>query len=226
MRQILVYILFSFSLLLSCSQQQNNEQSTDTETEDPKANSTGSTSKKTIIFFGNSITAGYGLEMNQAFPALIQEKIDSLGLPYQVVNAGLSGETTASGNSRVEWVLQNDVDIFVLELGGNDGLRGISTEETRKNLLEIIEKVRAENPDVKVVIAGMQIPPNMGEEYTSKFRKIFPAVAEQKNTKLIPFLLKDVGGIQELNQPDGIHPTAEGHKIVAENVWETLQPML
>ncbi len=226
MRQIIFSIFLLVGLLSSCgSEQQKNNSSSINETagsEGPTADS----SKKTILFFGNSLTAGYGLEMNEAFPALIQDKIDSLDLPYRVVNAGLSGETTASGNSRVEWVLQNEVDIFILELGGNDGLRGISTEETRKNLISIIEKVRQENPEVQIILAGMQIPPNMGEDYASKFRKVFPEVAEEKNTALIPFLLKDVGGMPELNQSDGIHPTAEGHKIVAETVWQVLKPLL
>ncbi len=220
---ILPILLIATQLLLGCQGQPKQEDQK--EKEAPVA-ATTEEDTKTILFFGNSLTAGYGLDISEAFPALIQERIDSLGLPYTVVNAGLSGETTASGSSRVEWVLRDPVDIFVLELGGNDGLRGISTEETRKNLIEIIEKVRGTNPDVKIILAGMQIPPNMGEEYTSRFKVIFPELAEQKNTALIPFLLKNVGGIPDLNLPDGIHPTAEGHKIVAENIWEVLQPLL
>lgn len=226
MRQIIFSIFLLVGLLSSCGSEQQKNNSSPSNGTSGSEEPTSDTSKKTILFFGNSLTAGYGLEMNEAFPALIQDKIDSLGLPYQVVNAGLSGETTASGNSRVEWVLQNEVDIFILELGGNDGLRGISTEETRKNLISIIEKVRQENPEVQIILAGMQIPPNMGEDYASKFRKVFPEVAEEKNTALIPFLLKDVGGIPDLNQSDGIHPTAEGHKIVAETVWQVLKPLL
>lgn len=182
--------------------------------------------KGVILFFGNSLTAGYGLEPEEAFPALIQDKVDSLGLDYEVVNAGLSGETTASGKNRVEWVLNQDVDIFVLELGANDGLRGIPLEETRGNLQEIIDIVKEKNPEAEIVLAGMQIPPNMGAEYTSEFRNIFPQLAEKNNVKLIPFLLEDVAGIPELNQGDGIHPTAEGYKIVAENVWSILKPEL
>ncbi|MEQ8712607.1 MAG: arylesterase [Cyclobacteriaceae bacterium] len=220
---ILPILLIAIQLLLGCQGQPKQEDQK--EKEAPVA-ATTEEDTKTILFFGNSLTAGYGLDISEAFPALIQERIDSLGLPYTVINAGLSGETTASGSSRVEWVLRDPVDIFVLELGGNDGLRGISTEETRKNLIEIIEKVRATNPEVKIILAGMQIPPNMGEEYTSRFKVIFPELAEQKNTALIPFLLKNVGGIPDLNLPDGIHPTAEGHKIVAENIWEVLQPLL
>lgn len=179
--------------------------------------------KGVILFFGNSLTAGYGLEPNEAFPALIQNKIDSLDLNYEVVNAGLSGETTASGKNRVEWVLNQDVDVFVLELGANDGLRGIPLEETRKNLQEIIDIVREKNPEAEIILAGMQIPPNMGPEYTSEFRNIFPELAKENDLLLIPFLLEDVAGIPELNQGDGIHPTVEGQRIVANNVWNILK---
>ncbi|MGB7843912.1 MAG: arylesterase [Salinimicrobium sp.] len=182
--------------------------------------------KKVILFFGNSLTAGMGLDQNEGFPAVIQEKIDSLGMEYIVVNAGLSGETTASGSNRVDWVLNQEVDIFVLELGANDGLRGIPLEETRKNLQKIIDVVREKNPDVKIVLAGMQIPPNLGPEYTSDFKRIFPELVEKNNIEFIPFLLEGVAGRPELNQEDGIHPTAEGQEIVAKNVWEVLKPIL
>lgn len=182
--------------------------------------------KDTILFFGDSITAGYGIDLNQAFPALIQEKIDSLGLSYDVVNAGLSGETSAGGLRRVDWVMQQEVDIFVLELGGNDGLRGIDPESTKENLTGIIEKVRAADPDVKILLTGMEAPPNLGQAYTSQFRQVFSDVARQKNVNFLPFILEGVAGNPELNLPDGIHPTAEGHKILAENVWGSLRPML
>ena len=142
------------------------------------------------------------------------------------MNAGLSGETTASGKNRIDWVFKQEVEIFVLELGANDGLRGIPLEETRKNLQEIIDFVRSENPDTRIILAGMQIPPNMGPEYTSEFKEIFPDLSEKNEVELIPFLLKGVAGRPELNQDDGIHPTAEGQKIVAQNVWETLEPLL
>lgn len=182
--------------------------------------------KKVIVFFGNSITAGYRLDLSEAFPARIGEIIDSLNLNYRVVNAGLSGETTSSGNSRVEWVLKNQVDIFVLELGANDGLRGIKTEETEKNLRGIIDKVKAKYPEAQIVLAGMQIPPNMGQEYSKDFKEIFPDLAKAYNIPLIPFILDGVAGIPELNLDDGIHPTPEGHKILAENVWAILKPLL
>lgn len=183
-------------------------------------------STKTILFFGNSLTAGYGLELTEAFPALVQKKIDSLKLPYTVINAGVSGETSAGGNSRIDWVLRQTVDVFILELGGNDGLRGIPVAETRRNLQSIIDKVRSKYPQAKIVLAGMQIPPNMGQQYTSAFRDVFPELSKKNKIPLIPFLLEGVGGEARLNLPDGIHPTAEGHAILADNVWKVLQPLL
>lgn len=182
--------------------------------------------KKTIVFFGNSLTAGYGLSPEQAFPALIQKKIDSLDLPYTVVNAGVSGETSSGGLTRIDWILQQQVDIFILELGANDGLRGTQLSETKKNLQDIIDKVKAKNPQVKLLLAGMQVPPNMGQKYSTEFREMFPELATKNTVALIPFLLEGVGGETKLNQQDGIHPTAEGHRIVAENVWKELQKLL
>ncbi len=179
---------------------------------------------KTILFFGDSLTAGLGLDPNQAFPALIGRRLDSLGYSYRIINAGLSGETTASGRNRLEWVLRQPVDIFVLELGANDGLRGIPLQETRQNLEAMVREVRETYPGVQIVLAGMQLPPNMGPEYTRSFRQIFPELAEKHDLLLIPFLLEGVGGVPELNQEDGIHPTEEGHRIVAENVWDILGP--
>ncbi len=182
--------------------------------------------RKLIVFFGNSLTAGYGLEEDESFPVRIQERIDSLDLPYQVVNAGLSGETTASGLNRLDWVLKNAPDVFVLELGGNDGLRGLDLQTTRDNLESMILKVREDFPEATIVLAGMQIPPNMGAKYAKDFQQIYPELAEEHDIILIPFLLEGVGGEPELNLPDGIHPTAEGQKIVAENVWQVLRPVL
>lgn len=181
---------------------------------------------KHIVFFGNSLSAGYGLDPTEAFPAVIQEKIDSLKLPYKVVNAGLSGETTAGGKGRIDWLLQQPVDIFVLELGGNDGLRGIPVSETGKNLQEIIDRVKAKYPQAKIILAGMQVPPNMGSKYAGEFRAVFKSLADKNNIPLIPFLLEGVGGNPELNQADGIHPTAKGARIVADNVWQVLKGML
>ncbi len=183
-------------------------------------------SNKVILFFGDSLTAGYGLELEEAFPALIQNRLDSLGLDYTVINSGLSGETTSGGRNRLDWVLNQKVDVFILELGANDGLRGIPLSETRSNLQAMIDLVREKNADIQIVLAGMQIPPNMGPEYTAEFRKIFPELAEENQIALIPFLLEDVAGISELNLEDGIHPTAEGHKIVQENVWAVLRTVI
>jgi len=182
--------------------------------------------RKNIIFFGNSITAGYGVDPSKAFPALIQAKLDSLNLPYRVVNAGLSGETSAGGNSRIDWILHQPVYIFVLELGGNDGLRGISLSETSKNLQQIIDKVKLKYPSSKIILAGMQIPPNLGQSYTTQFRYLFQHLADTDKIYLVPFLLEGVGGVASLNQQDGIHPNVQGHKIVAENIWKVLQPLL
>jgi acyl-CoA thioesterase-1 len=189
-------------------------------------NANKKTNNNIIMFFGDSLTAGYGLDTEEAFPAVIQQIVDSLNLNYTIVNAGLSGETTASGRNRLDWVLNQKADVFILELGANDGLRGIPLNETRQNLQAIVDSVREKNPDTVIILAGMQIPPNMGQEYTAEFRKIFPELAAKNETLLIPFLLDNVAGIPELNQEDGIHPTIEGQKIVATNVWEVLKPIL
>lgn len=186
----------------------------------------GAAETKTMLFFGDSLTAGYGLDPDEAFPALIQRKLDASGRAWRVVNAGLSGETTAGGLRRLDWILRQPVDIFVIELGGNDGLRGIDPQTSRTNLETMIKRIRARYPDVKVVLAGMQMPTNMGPEYTREFAAMYPALAQKLPITLIPFLLEGVGGVPELNLPDGIHPTAEGHKIVAETVWRVLQPLL
>lgn len=226
MRILPVFCVLLLSLFfISCGE--NVKQQEETRTEEVAENEEQQTTASGIIlFFGDSLTAGLGLEQEEAFPAVIQQKIDSLDLPYQVVNAGLSGETTAGGRNRVEWVLSQDVDIFVLELGANDGLRGVPLEETRRNLQAIINTVREKNPDAEIILAGMQIPPNMGQEYAEGFRSIFPELAEENDVHLVPFLLEDVGGVPELNQQDRIHPTAEGQKILARNVWEVLEPVV
>ena len=182
--------------------------------------------KKIILFFGNSLTAGYGLEAEDALPGLVQQRIDSLGYGYRVINAGLSGETTASGLSRLDWFLEEEPEIFILELGGNDGLRGISLEETSKNLKAILQKVRSKYPHTHVILAGMQIPPNMGVEYTLAFKDIYPKVASEEKVTLIPFLLEGVAGNPDLNLPDGIHPTEEGHLIVFETVWPYIDQLI
>ena len=194
---------------------------------DSAAAPAASSSSKTILFFGDSLTAGYGLDdPAEAFPGVIQNKIDSAKLHYNVVNAGLSGETSAGGKGRIGWLLKQKVDVFVLELGANDGLRGIPVSETRQNLQAIIDSVKAKYPKAKMVMLGMQVPPNMGAAYANSFKATFPELAAKNNMALVPFLLKGVGGIPSLNQKDGIHPTAEGAKIVGQNVWQVLQGIL
>ena len=180
----------------------------------------------TVLFYGNSLTTGYGIGPDRAYPQLIQQKIEGLGWPFRVINGGVGGETSAGGLSRIDWVLRNRVDVFVLELGGNDGLRGVDPRATRRNLRAIIRRVRDRNPETKIILAGMQAPPNMGPDFTTAFKAIYPELAESERVSLVPFILEGVGGIAELNLPDGIHPTAEGHAIMAENVWKVLEPVL
>jgi len=218
--------LLGLVICLSCNSKTDTSK-TDTASADTTASASASTSKKVIVFFGNSLAAGYGLDNTaDAFPNRIGARIDSLGLPYRVVNAGLSGETTAGGRSRVGWVLRQPADIFVLELGGNDGLRGIPLKSSRENLQAIIDTVRLRNPAARIVIAGMQIPPNLGKAYTNEFKGIFKELADKNKAVLIPFLLENVGGDPKLNQADGIHPNVEGHRIVTETVWKIIGPMV
>lgn len=220
----LIFCYFLSFLLLGCAGK-TKEKEQDAKTKDTEETVAKPTGKK-ILFFGDSLTAGYGLDVADAFPAIIQEKIDSLGLDYQVVNAGLSGETTASGRNRMEWVLDDAISVVIIELGANDGLRGIPLDETKRNLQAMVDMVQEKLPKATIVLAGMQIPPNMGPEYTSEFRNIFPQLAEKEDVALIPFLLEGVAGIPELNQGDGIHPTEKGQELVAENVWAVLAGLL
>jgi len=223
MRKLNINIVLLTALLIcGCDSKQASKQAADTVTQ--PATAPVNTAGKTILFFGDSLTAGYGLDdPSDAFPGVIQRKIDSLKLPYAVVNAGVSGETTAGGLARIDWILKQKVDIFVLELGANDGLRGIPVAETTQNLQAIIDKVKTKYPDAKLVLAGMQVPPSMGADYITAFKNLFPTLAEKNKIQLVPFLLAGVGGNPKLNQPDGIHPTAEGAKIVADNVWKVLK---
>lgn len=217
-------LYFSVFTFVAC----NNQEKASAEQSTPsKSNATVPVKVvKNILVFGNSLTAGYGLEPSESYPAQLQNRLDSLKLPYKIVNAGVSGETTSGGNSRLDWVLKNPVDIFILELGGNDGLRGIPATETRKNLQAMIDKVKAKYPSAKIILAGMQVPPSMGKKYADEFRVIYPELAEKNDVELIPFLLENVGGELKLNQKDGIHPNAVGAKIVAENVWKVLEGLL
>jgi len=181
------------------------------------------TSAPRIVILGDSLTAGLGLPVQQSYPALLQERLNAEGLHYDVVNAGVSGDTSAGGLSRLDWSLQGNVKILVVALGGNDALRALPVEELKGNLGRIIERAQARG--IAVVLAGMEAPPNWGRDYDVAFHKVYPALAQQYHVPLVPFLLQDVAGTDALNQPDGIHPTAEGARIVADNVWRVLKPV-
>jgi acyl-CoA thioesterase-1 len=225
----LKFCYFMMALLLySCGDSKNEKVSEDTSSAKQTRDSLATTTTtKTILLFGDSITAGYGLDdVNDAYPAVLQQTIDSLDLNYTVINSGVSGETSAGGKSRIDWVIKQTPTIFLLELGANDGLRGVMLTETRSNLQAIIDVVRAKSPETTIILAGMELPPNMGQDYTTEFRELYAELAEKNELVFIPFILKDVGGIAELNQNDGIHPNVEGHKIVANTVWEVLEPLI
>jgi acyl-CoA thioesterase-1 len=219
-------IIFSLALLLgACSPASDNKNATVETTVAESATSSGH--KKKIVFFGDSLTAAYGLDdVSKGYVSLLQLRLDSLALPYQAVNAGVSGETTAGGKERVEWVLRQPADIFVLELGGNDALRGIQPDASYDNLKAIVETVKQKCPGAKIVLAGMQAPPNLGQQYTNAFKENYTRLAKEYNLALIPFFLEGVGGVKELNQGDGIHPNEKGQLVLLENVWKTLQPLL
>ena len=219
----IISLTFSVLLLAACGQKKTAATGDASETTAQPDNS----SAKTVLFFGDSLTAGYGLDdPSEAFPGVVQNKIDSAKLPYKVVNAGLSGETSAGGKGRIAWILKQKVDIFVLELGANDGLRGLPVSETIQNLQAIIDSVKTKYPKAKLVMLGMQVPPNMGNIYADNFKALFPALAAKNKMVLVPFLLKGVGGVPSLNQHDGIHPTAQGATIVGNNVWQVLKGIL
>ena len=175
---------------------------------------------------GDSLTAGYGVGNDRAFPALIQDQLDEKGFAYRVMNAGVSGETSAGGLSRINWLLKRPIDIFILELGANDGLRGQSVKATKTNLTTILNRVKEKYPEAQTILAGMQVPPNMGPDYSREFKSAFVEVAEETGAYLIPFLLEGVGGIESLNLADGIHPNPEGHSIIKDLVWKHLEPFL
>lgn len=224
MKNNLIYLLGGILLLFNtCA---GSETSSEKSTEISENSISDSSEKPIILFFGNSLTAGYGLDEDETFPYLIGRKLEQDGLEYKVVNAGLSGDTSASGLSRLDWFLEEEPAVFVLELGANDGLRGIDLAETKSNLKSILTKVRSKYPETVLILAGMQIPPNMGPEYTARFAEIYPEVAQEEQVYLIPFLLEGVAGDPDLNLPDGIHPTAEGQKIVAATVWTHLKGLL
>lgn len=218
--------LFLLSALACASCTANSDAPAGDAPAEHAATTTPPANTRRILFFGNSLTAGMGLDPEEAFPALIGQKIDSARLGYTVINAGLSGETTAGGRSRIGWVLRQPVDFFILELGANDGLRGLPLADTRRNLQAIIDTVRQKSPQAQIILAGMQMPPNLGKAYAKDFQNVYPELAQKNNAVLIPFLLEGVAGHVELNQKDGIHPTAKGDRIVAETVWDILLPLL
>jgi acyl-CoA thioesterase-1 len=219
-RKILVFGLLALAAACGREEQSPPARAPDTEA------AASDTSRPVVLFLGTSLTAGLGIASEQAYPALIQARIDSAGLGFRVVNAGVSGETSAGGLRRIDWLLGQPVAVLILELGANDMLRGQDIDSMRSNLQQIVDRTREAHPEARVVIAGMRAAPNLGEPYGSEFAATFVQLAEENGAALIPFLLDGVAGVPELNQPDGNHPTAEGQSIVADNVWAVLEPLL
>jgi acyl-CoA thioesterase-1 len=197
--------------------------------EQPAANVSAampSSQRPTVLFLGTSLTAGYGIDPEKAYPALIQQKIDSAGLGYRVINAGLSGETSAGALRRADWLFQQPVSVLVLETGANDGLRGLPPDSLRANIQGILNRAKQLRPPPRLVLVGMRVPPNYGRAYSGEFEALYPQLAKSNGAVLVPFLLEGVGGVRALNQPDGVHPTAEGQRRMAETVWRVLKPVL
>lgn len=228
--RLYLFLLVGVLFVVGCGQERSDSDSARATQETPTSVSPSDSTEGDglrVVVLGNSIAAGYGVHPDSAFPARLQHKIDSLDWNVTVQNAGVSGETTAGGLRRIGWLLEERVDVLVLELGGNDGLRGVNPETTEENLTAIIDTTLSAYPDAHVLLAGMQIPPNLGADYTEQFRQIYPTVADRfEQVTLIPFVLEGVGGNDALMQDDGIHPTAEGQQKVAENVWAELRPLL
>ena len=225
LRTLYVALVSVVVILTGCNAEQRNADSAG-QPDAAEAGVTTNQATQTILFLGTSLTAGYGVSPEQAYPALIQAKIDSAGLPYRVINAGVSGETSAGALRRMEWLLRQPFDVLVLETGANDMLRGADLDSTRANIQAIIDRVETARPNAKVILAGMMAPPNLGNRYLTEFRTIYPELAAKNDVPLIPFLLEGVGGEAELNLADGIHPNAAGQRRVADNVWEVLRKEL
>jgi len=224
MQRLIVFLLPVF-FFFGC----NSSQTETTEENKFTSENMKEDNRPVILCFGNSLTAGYGLEIEQSYPSLLQKRLDSLSLNFHVINAGNSGETTSGGLNRLEWVIEQieqPIEFFVLELGANDGLRGVSTKETAKNLIELIRKVKELSPETVVVLAGMKTLPNMGADYALEFEQVFLDVANETKVELIPFFLDGVAGVPELNQEDGLHPTAQGTALVENNVWQVLKDLV
>jgi len=224
---IAVVLLISLLLIACKDKQASTKEVLKTEDKETKATNPSTKNKnKTILCFGNSLTAGYGLDEQYAWPSLLQDTLDVLNKKYEVINAGLSGETTSGGLNRIDWVLNQEVDVFILELGANDMLRGLDVKMTETNLRKILNTVKLKNPDVSIVLAGMLAPPSMGDLYESAFNGIFPKLAKEFDSALIPFFLENVAGDKALNLPDDKHPNKEGQKIVLQNVMKSLMPLI
>jgi acyl-CoA thioesterase I len=223
MRKRLALVASALVAVAACGSRQEQQQPPPAHT--PAAQQTARASTRPrIVALGDSLTAGLGLPANEAYPAILQRKLDAEGLDYEVVNAGVSGDTSAGGLSRLDWALEGDVRILVVALGGNDALRALPPDELRQNLSTIVERAQAKH--VIVVLAGMEAPRNFGRDYIVRFHQVYPDLARTYNVALVPFLLQDVAGIDRLNQRDGIHPTAEGAEIVAGNIWTVLKPVI
>jgi acyl-CoA thioesterase-1 len=231
-RRIAVRLIWSLSLLVaSCgggSTTADDARTADAPASAPALRDAGSPAvvdaRPRVVFLGDSLTAGLGLSPDEAYPALLQKRLDAEGLPFQVVNAGVSGDTSAGGLSRLDWSLEGDVRVLVVALGGNDALRGLPVAELKRNLSAIIERAQARG--IRVILAGMEAPPNFGQAYSVDFHQAYPELAKKYNVPLVPFLLEGVAGVETLNQRDGIHPTAEGARRLADNVWSVLGPTL
>jgi acyl-CoA thioesterase I len=226
MRSLIAAVLSTAMLCVACGSRDEAQLSApppSAATQTPPS-SPASTATPRIVFLGDSLTAGLGLSAEQAYPSLLQQRLKEDGLPYEVVNAGVSGDTSAGGLSRLDWSLDGNVKVLVVALGGNDALRGLPAEELRKNLTEIIRRAQARH--ITVVLVGMEAPPNYGHDYAMAFHQVYPSLAKEFHVPLVPFLLQGVGGVARLNQRDGIHPTAEGARILADNVWSTLGPIV
>jgi acyl-CoA thioesterase I len=222
--QLFVKVTVALVLLSACRGNENSDSGS--RTGDSTSFDSIAAAPSRLLFVGTSLTAGLGLEPEEAYPALIAQRIDSLGLPYRVDNAGYSGETSAGALRRIEWLVRQPVDVFVLETGANDGLRGLAVDSMRANIQAIIDRVRASSPNVRILLVGMEAPPNLGTRYTSEFRKVFPELAQRNGAVLLPFLLEGVAAVDSLNQGDGIHPNAAGSRRLAETVWSALLPLL
>jgi len=225
MRRIIVGAMLAW-LGAACGTRRDDDASAARQSRDTTSATPAADARPVLLCFGTSLTAGMGLAPEEAFPALLQRKVDSTGLAFRVVNAGVSGETVAAGLRRIDWLLQQPIAVLLLELGANDALRGQDLAEAKRSLQEIINRTRARYPSVRVVVAGMEAPPNLGRRYTREFRDLFRDLARENDAVLIPFLLEGVAGHADLNQADGIHPTAAGARIVADRVWKTLEPVL